>query len=64
MVSVQLPEVCAPVEEELGRNQTEVGCWSYCVPCVGVKYYAYEDRPAPIKLPGTPEASLQKDGTG
>jgi hypothetical protein len=62
MVSVQLPEQAAPVEEGLDRHQTEVANWSYHMPCPGVKYYAYEDRPVPIEPPGPREASLQKDG--
>lgn len=62
MVSVQLPEPAPPVEEELGRHQTEVAYWSYYVPCAGVKCYGYEDRAAPIKTPRG--ASLQKDRVG
>lgn len=64
MTLVQLPEPASPVEKELRRNQTEVAYWSYCVPCVGVKYYTYEDLAAPIKPPGPPGASLQKDVAG
>jgi hypothetical protein len=64
MVSVQLLEPVAPVEEELLRHQTEVAYWSYYVPCAGVKCYAYEDRAAPIKPAGPREASLPEDGAG
>jgi hypothetical protein len=64
VVSVKFPEQAAPVEEELGRHQTEAAYWSYFTPCAGVKCYTYEDRAAPIKTEGPREAGLKKDTLG
>lgn len=64
MVSIELKEPAAPMEEALERHQTEAASWSYYVPCAGVKYYAYQEWANPINDASPREASLLEDRAG
>ena len=46
MVTLQLVEQVSEIPQEHDANEKDVTQWSFCTPCAGVKYYAFEASPA------------------
>ena len=45
-----LANIVAEIEQVSEARRMEVAPWFYFVPCVGVRYYSYLERPSPVNI--------------
>ncbi len=44
----ELADIVKEAEQPSEEKGMEIAPWLYFVPCAGVRYYAYHDRPSPV----------------
>ena len=45
----ELADIVEEAESAAKWTENEVAPWFYFVPCAGVRYYAYRERPSPVQ---------------
>jgi hypothetical protein len=45
----ELADIVEEAESSSKWTENEVAPWFYFVPCAGVRYYSYRERPSPIQ---------------